>query len=197
MRLHLFLLAPVFLLIAACSSTPSVETAPAPQPTTQPSASSQFVTSNCAVVGGNPQRTSVAPTQGVTVSGVTVVQAKAPAITVAPGLPSATEVTTQTLVAGKGQVLKASDTLTFNYCGVGLVSQSQFDSSWANGAPITYGLAALIPGWSVGMPGMKVGEQRLLIIPGAQGYGSTPPAGSGILADESLVFVVELVSISK
>jgi peptidylprolyl isomerase len=100
------------------------------------------------------------------------------------------------LIPGKGATLKATDTLTFNYCGVGLVTQNQFDSSWANGAPITYGLADLIPGWSVGMPGMKVGEQRLLILPGSQAYGPTPPS-SEILPDESLAFVVELVSIQK
>jgi len=167
------------------------------QSTGVPSVSSQFVTSNCAMSGGDPAQASDAPTSGVTVSGVTVEQAKAPMITVAPALPAATEVQTKTLVAGKGQVLKASDTLTFDYCGVGLVSQTQFDSSWANGAPLTYGLNGLIPGWGLGMPCMKIGEQRLLIIPGAQGYGSNPPAGSGILPDESLVFVVELISIAK
>jgi len=131
----------------------------------------------------------------MTVSGVTVQQGNAPLVTIAPSLPATTQVETKTLVAGKGQALKATDSLTFNYCGVGVLSQTQFDSSWANGAPLTSTLDQLITGWGVGMPGMKIGEQRLLIIPGAQGYGSTPPAGSGILPDESLVFVVQLISI--
>ena len=93
--------------------------------------------------------------------------------------------------------MTADDTITFNYCGVGLKSQQQFDSSWAKGAPITYPLNQLIPGWGEGMPGMKIGEERLLIIPGAAGYGANPPAGSGILPNESLAFVVQLVSIEK
>ena len=125
-----------------------------------------------------------------------MVTGKTPTVTIAPALGAATDVVTKTLIPGKGATLKATDVLTFNYCGVGLVTQSQFDSSWANGAPITYGLAELIPGWSVGMPGMKVGEQRLLILPGSQAYGSTPPS-SDILPDESLAFVVELVSIQN
>jgi peptidylprolyl isomerase len=197
MRRSLILTAPVFLLLAACSSTPAADPSTTSEPSVQSSVSSQYVTSDCAVIGGNPTPASAAPAEGTTVSGVTVMQAKAPVITVAPALPAATEVQTKTLVAGKGAGLKDSDILTFDYCGVGLVSQTQFDSSWANGQPLTSDLAGLIPGWGVGMPGMKIGEQRLLIIPGALGYGPMPPAGSGILPDESLVFVVKLISIDK
>ena len=42
---------------------------------------------------------------------------------------------------------------------------------------------------------MKVGGRRLIVIPGAQGYGANPPAGSGILKNEPLVFVVDLVAV--
>ncbi len=194
MRKILIAMAPVVFL-AACSSsgTDSTEAGIASSPA---STSSDYVTNNCAVVGGAPTNSSVAPTSGATLDGVTVVTGKTPTVTIAPALGAATEVVTKTLIPGKGATLKATDVLTFNYCGVGLVTQSQFDSSWANGAPITYGLAELIPGWSVGMPGMKVGEQRLLILPGSQAYGSTPPS-SDILPDESLAFVVELVSIQN
>jgi peptidylprolyl isomerase len=194
MRRFLLLLAPAVLL-AACSGSdtgsPSVD-----QTTSAAISSNEYVSNNCAVVGGAPTNAQVAPTDGTTFSGVTVQLGKTPTVTVAPGLSPATEVQTKTLVEGKGATLKASDTLTFNYCGVGLVSQHQFDSSWANGAPITYSLAQLIPGWSVGMPGMKIGEQRLLILPGSQAYGPNPPTPD-ILPDESLAFVVELVSIQK
>jgi peptidylprolyl isomerase len=197
MRRSLIVLAPIFLLLAACSSTPAADSPTTTEPAVAPSVSTQFVTSDCAVVGGNPIASSTAPTQGITFSGVTIKQADAPIITIAPALPAATEVQTKTLVAGKGVGLKASDTLTFNYCGVGLVSQTQFDSSWARREPLTFDLGGLIPGWGVGMPGMKVGEQRLLIVPGALGYGPSPQPGSGILPDETLVFVVQLISIDK
>jgi len=194
MRKILLAVVPVVLL-AACSSS-STDANESGEPSSPAITSSDYVTNNCGVVGGAPVNSSVAPTSGTTLDGVTVVTGKTPTVTIAPALPAATEVVTKTLIAGKGQTLKATDILTFNYCGVGLVTQNQFDSSWANGAPITYGLADLIPGWSVGMPGMKVGEQRLLILPGNQAYGPTPPS-SEILPDESLAFVVELVSIQK
>ncbi|MDP2288708.1 MAG: FKBP-type peptidyl-prolyl cis-trans isomerase [Actinomycetota bacterium] len=195
MRKYAILLA-AGLLLAACSSqeaSPSDASSPA-----APVSGSSYVTSQCAITGGSPVDSESAPTRGTTVAGVTVEDTDlAPVITVAPALPAATEVIAKTLSSGKGQAMTATDTITFNYCGVGLVSQQQFDSSWANGAPITYPLSQLIPGWGQGMPGMKLGEERLLIIPGAAGYGSNPPAGSGILPDESLAFVVQLISIEN
>jgi peptidylprolyl isomerase len=183
----------VFLAACSSSNTDANELGQASSPAIT---SSQYVTNDCSVAGGAPVDSTVAPMSGVTLDGVTVVSAKTPTVTIAPALPAATEVVTKTLIAGKGQTLKATDILTFNYCGVGLVTQNQFDSSWANGAPITYGLSELIPGWSIGMPGMKVGEQRLLILPGSQAYGPNPPSAD-ILPDESLAFVVELVSIQN
>jgi peptidylprolyl isomerase len=194
MRKFIIAMVPVVLL-TACSSS-GTNSNDAANPSSPAITGSEYVTNDCGVVGGAPAKSSVAPTSGITLAGVTVVSGKTPTVTIAPALAAATEVVTKTLIPGKGATLKATDTLTFNYCGVGLVTQNQFDSSWANGAPITYGLADLIPGWSVGMPGMKVGEQRLLILPGSQAYGPTPPS-SEILPDESLAFVVELVSIQK
>jgi FKBP-type peptidyl-prolyl cis-trans isomerase len=41
-----------------------------------------------------------------------------------------------------------------------------------------------------------VGGSRLLVIPGSLGYGPTPPDGSGIQPDETLIFIVELSAIS-
>lgn len=184
------------LVLAACSSqeaSPSEDSS-----SSAPAAGSSYVTSQCAIVGGDPVSSDSAPTRGTTVAGITVEDTElAPVMTVAPALPPATDVISKTLVPGKGAAMSATDTITFNYCGVGLISQQQFDSSWANGAPITYPLEQLIPGWGEGMPGMKLGEERLLIIPGAAGYGSNPPAGSGILPDESLAFVVQLISIEN
>lgn len=198
MRRILLAVVPVVLL-AACSSTESASSDPTAATSTagtSPISSNAFVTNNCAVSGGAPVSVKSAPAGAITLNGVSVQLGKTPKVTIAPGLPAATKVATKTLVKGKGATLKATDTLTFNYCGVGLVSQNQFDSSWANGAPITYGLDQLIPGWSVGMPGMKVGEQRLLILPGSLAYGPNPPTAD-ILPDESLAFVVQLVSIQK
>ncbi len=53
----------------------------------------------------------------------------------------------------------------------------------------------MIAGWTQGVPGMKVGGTRRLLIPAAMAYGSRPPYGSGIPVDADLVFDIELVSI--
>ena len=80
-----------------------------------------------------------------------------------------------------------------HYVGIGWTSGQQFDASWDRGAPLRFPLNRVIAGWQEGIPGMKPGGRRLLVIPGDKAYGSTPPPGSGIGANETLVFVVDLV----
>ncbi|RYF29339.1 MAG: hypothetical protein EOO17_01835 [Chloroflexi bacterium] len=63
------------------------------------------------------------------------------------------------------------------------------------GNPITFGLNQVIKGWTDGVPGMKVGGTRRLIIPAAQAYGASSPA-SNIPANSDLVFDIELTAIS-
>ena len=84
--------------------------------------------------------------------------------------------------------------MTVDYCGVGLDSGAIFDSSWARGQPATFPLDGVILGWQEGIPGMKPGGRRLLIIPGDLAYGPNPPPGSGIGPNETLVFVVDMLS---
>jgi len=71
-----------------------------------------------------------------------------------------------------------------------------FQSSKDFGKPISFGLDQVIRGWTEGVPGMKVGGTRRLLIPAARAYGSTPPYGSGIPADANLVFDIELVAVN-
>ena len=53
----------------------------------------------------------------------------------------------------------------------------------------------VIPGFSQGITGMKVGGMRRVVIPPNLGYGNSPPAGTGIRANETLIFEIELVSV--
>ena len=51
----------------------------------------------------------------------------------------------------------------------------------------------MIPGWQQGIPGMKVGGRRLLVIPPELAYGAT---GSGPIGpNETLAFVVDLIGV--
>jgi FKBP-type peptidyl-prolyl cis-trans isomerase len=98
------------------------------------------------------------------------------------------------LKVGTGQVIPAGATITANYIGVACSTGTIFDSSYAHGGPIQFALTQVIPGWTNGIPGMKVGGIRLLGIPADQAYGADSP-GAGIAPDEALWFVVQPVSV--
>ena len=131
---------------------------------------------------------------GVVVSGKAKV---APLVSISSDAPAPATLITKDLIPGTGATVAKGATVTANYCGVGLTSRAIFDSSWARGGqPIQFGLNEVIPGWTNGLPGMKVGGRRLLIIPGSLAYGDNPPPGSNIGVNEALVFVVDLTAVS-
>jgi peptidylprolyl isomerase len=109
----------------------------------------------------------------------------------------ATELSCTDLVVGEGdEVVSAGDEVTVEYVGVAQSTGEEFDSSWDEGEdPVTFGLTGVISGWTNGIPGMKVGGRRLLVIPGDAAYGPTGRPDSGIGPDETLVFVVDLVNV--
>ena len=102
--------------------------------------------------------------------------------------------TTDTKV-GDGAEVKAGDTVTVDYTGAVAATGLIFQSSKDTGQPVTFSLDGVIKGWTEGLPGMKEGGTRRLVIPAALAYGSTPPQGSGIPADAPLVFDVTLVKV--
>lgn len=157
-------------------------------------AATPFVTVDC--VSGQVMGTD-APPEGATIDGVTgsLQPTGVPAITIATDAQPATQLGIADLAVGSGDEAKAGDTLSVNYCGVGLGGKTLFDSSYANGQVATFPLDGVIQGWQEGVPGMKVGGTRLLVIPGAMAYGAAPPEGAGIAPDETLIFVVTLESI--
>jgi len=107
-----------------------------------------------------------------------------------------TELVKRDIVEGKGRAAKAGDQVTVQYVGVSFSTGEQFDASWDNGQPFPFALGEgqVIPGWDQGVPGMKVGGRRELVIPPDMAYG---PAGSppAIGPNETLVFVVDVVDI--
>ena len=101
------------------------------------------------------------------------------------------------LVFGTGAEVRPSATITAHYTGAVAANGQIFQSSKDFGKAITFGLTQVIKGWTDGVPGMKVGGRRRLIIPAEQAYGATPPFGSGIPANAALVFDIELVNIEN
>ncbi len=101
------------------------------------------------------------------------------------------------IVEGDGAVAIVTDTVTCHYTGAIAKTGAVFQSSRDFGKPISFPLNGVIQGWTEGVPGMKIGGKRRLLIPAIKAYGSRPPFGSGIPADADLVFDIELVSIEK
>jgi FKBP-type peptidyl-prolyl cis-trans isomerase FkpA len=99
------------------------------------------------------------------------------------------------LVPGTGATVKASDTVTVDYTGAVAATGIIFQSSLDTGQPVSFPLNGVIAGWTQGIPGMKVGGTRRLLIPAALAYGANPPSGSGIPANANLVFDVTLHAI--
>lgn len=92
---------------------------------------------------------------------------------------------------GDGDAAKEGGKVTVHYTGW-LTDGKKFDSSVDRGQPISFGLQGLIKGWQEGIPGMKVGGTRRLIIPPALGYGAmgSPPA---VPPNADLIFDIELL----
>jgi peptidylprolyl isomerase len=97
------------------------------------------------------------------------------------------------VIEGVGPAIEAGGTVNAHYVGLGWSSGNQFDASWDRGAPLRLPLGRVIAGWQQGIPGMRPGGRRLLVIPAELAYGSSPPPGSGIGSGETLVFVIDLV----
>jgi len=97
------------------------------------------------------------------------------------------------VTVGSGAAVPAGGRVECHYTGW-LTDGTVFDSSKTGGQPITFGLNQVIQGWKAGIPGMKPGGTRRLVIPAAIGYGARgyPPVIPG---NATLVFEVELIAI--
>lgn len=104
-----------------------------------------------------------------------------------------TELLVVDLHEGEGAEVPAGGSVTAHYHGVSWANDGRvFDSSWQRGAPATFPLSRVIAGWQEGLPGMRVGGRRLLVIPPDKGYGQQSPTPA-IAAGDTLVFVVDMV----
>jgi peptidylprolyl isomerase len=118
---------------------------------------------------------------------------KEPTVT-PPAGPAPSALVVKDLINGTGAEAKLGKSITVNYVGVLYHGGKVFDASWKRGEATTFTLeqGKLIAGWTQGIPGMKVGGRRELIIPAALAYGAkgSPPS---IPANAPLVFVIDLL----
>jgi len=109
-------------------------------------------------------------------------------------LPTVPQLEVIDIVEGTGEIVPENATITAHYTGALCTDGTIFQSSHDFGKPITFGLNQVIKGWTQGVPGMKVGGTRRLIIPSALAYGSVR-AAANIPPNSDLVFDIELVSL--
>lgn len=92
-------------------------------------------------------------------------------------------------VAGTGATLTGTPTVSVYYAAY-LPNGTKVDERASTTTPICFPLSGLIPGWQVGMQGMKIGGKRRLLVPPTYGYGA---GGAGAIPGNSnLLFSVEL-----
>jgi FKBP-type peptidyl-prolyl cis-trans isomerase FkpA/FKBP-type peptidyl-prolyl cis-trans isomerase FklB len=94
--------------------------------------------------------------------------------------------------AGEGAKPTATDSVTVHYTGT-LIDGTKFDSSVDRGAPATFGVGQVIPGWTEALKLMPVGSKWKLYIPSNLAYGDR--AGGPIPPGSTLIFDVELLEI--
>jgi peptidylprolyl isomerase len=98
------------------------------------------------------------------------------------------------IFVGTGAEVIATSIVEVHYVLMKWNSGQVAQSSWDSGQTFTTTLSGVITGWQQGIPGMKEGGRRLLVIPsdlayGEMGYGPIEP-------NETIVFVVDLIKVS-
>ena len=109
--------------------------------------------------------------------------------------PTEAQLKIEVIKEGTGEPSRNGETLVVNYTGM-LEDGTVFDSSIPRGEPfsVTLGKGDVIPGWELGLLGMKVGEERKLIIPPDLAYGKNG-IGGVIPPNATLIFDVQLLKI--
>ncbi len=112
----------------------------------------------------------------------------------APSGDAPAELAIKDIILGTGAEAVASSTMTVHYTLMAWSTGKVVESSWSGKSPATFPLANVIEGWQQGIPGMKVGGRRLLVIPSSLGYGAA--GGGPIGPNETLIFVVDAIAVS-
>lgn len=174
--------------VAGCggSTAPGVELAPSSGPTAAAVTTASTTTS--ASSSASNTQTSSTPLPAALNTKPKVVP---------PSGPPPKKLVVKDLIKGTGPVATPGSTVTVQYVGVLYKGAKQFDASWNDGSgkPISLPLTGVIKGWQQGIPGMRVGGRRELIIPSNLGYGAAG-SGSKIPPNSALVFVIDLHAVS-
>src|SRR5262249_3919484 len=101
----------------------------------------------------------------------------------------------KTLIQGGGPTMTASDGLVGNYVAYDLsgTRHKMVESSYSSGHPSLF-VGQLLPGLEQALVGQRAGSRVLAVIPPADGFGSSGNSQEGVGANDTLVFVVDMIS---
>ena len=120
-----------------------------------------------------------------------------PTMKIPAGVKPPTGLVANVLIHGTGKTVVKGQTLLMQYTGVDWNTGKTFDSSFTRKAAFStaIGEGTVITGWDQGLVGKHIGDRVLLVIPPSLGYGpSGGQSSAGIGANDTLVFVVDIVS---
>ena len=103
------------------------------------------------------------------------------------------------LIKGTGPRVKNGQTIAVRYLGQAFDGEKPFDENFGDtgeGQPTTFsiGTGAVIKGWDQGLEGVPVGSRVVLEIPPELGYGAEGSPDSGIPANATLVFMIDVLA---
>jgi FKBP-type peptidyl-prolyl cis-trans isomerase len=101
-------------------------------------------------------------------------------------------IASKVLTVGLGNVHPRPDSMVVVHYSGWTTDGKMFDSSFRHGAPQTFKVGGVIPGWTEALQLMVVGEKRRFWIPGNLAYDNSPDPGD---PKGTLCFDIELLSI--
>lgn len=180
------LVAVVGLGLSACGSQ---EAAPSPAESESASAAAPASPDESPSDAAEP-RPSITPATDL--SAITVSETDQPEVTI-PTPWGIDKTQAEVLRPGGEQKLTENSTVTLNYVGLNGYTGEVFDSSYDRGAPATFQLQGVVPGFAKGLTGQTIGSRVLIAMPSEDGYAEGNPS-AGIEVGDSILFVVDIIS---
>jgi peptidylprolyl isomerase len=126
--------------------------------------------------------------------GVDLAEDGTPTLTL-PDTDAPTELQIAVLKKGDGAEVETGADVVVHYLGMKWSDKTVFDDSWSRGEPSTFNTAQVIPGFTQALEGQTVGSQVLVVIPPALAYGTLAEGSTSELADQTLVFIIDIVGL--
>ncbi|MFW5419769.1 FKBP-type peptidyl-prolyl cis-trans isomerase [Nocardiopsis sp. CNT-189] len=122
----------------------------------------------------------------------------APSISV-PDTGAPDEVVVEELVEGKGDGVTDASRIVVQYTGVKWSNGRVFDTTWGewDGRPTDFSLTVdqVVPAWKEALIGRKAGSRVLVVAPPESAFGEAGKESAGISADETLVYVIDVLGV--